>query len=354
MNGARVNYFDADRKSLPDSSERVRYKQVAPLDTNGFANGDLVVYKGRAGNWKEEYRIPLVRQVNDRDSPLAQTTTTIGYQNSDKLWDGEVLMVHESGSIVSQSFYKNGQPIGTGIRYSQNGLVAEKTEEFEESFTVTSWYDNGQIREIRLNKKAKPTGKPIPTSIVAYWAPTGQQLVKEGNGRAVYNEIRQSHIDNALKIRIIEQGMYENGLKQGLWSGRYADDSYFYEETYEKGICTGGKAKTMGSDTVRYTELEQQAEFKGGMQALGQFLSNTLRYPADAQRARVQGRVVVSFIINTDGSVVDIQALNKLGFGTEQEAVRVVKNTSGSWKPGYQRGRAVRVKYNLPINFTLN
>jgi TonB family protein len=352
--GARINYYDSDRKALADSSENARYKQVAPLDSNGFANGDIVVYQGKVGKWKEEYRIPFVRQENDPIGSSNRPTITIGYKNGSKLWDGEVLMLSESGSLINQSFYKNGMPTGAGTQYSSNGLVAEKTEEFEEGFTITSWYDNGQIREIRLKKKVKPTEKPIPPSVIAYWNPTGQQLVKDGNGRAVYNTTIKSGAYIAQKITLIEQGVYESGFKQGLWSGRQVDGSYFYEETYEKGLCIGGKAKSVGNDTVRYTVPEQPAEFKGGMQALGQFLSNTLRYPPDAQRSRVQGRVFVTFTIDKDGSVTDVQTLNKLGYGTDEEAVWVVKKSSGRWKPGMYRGEAIRIKYNLPINFTLN
>ena len=98
--------------------------------------------------------------------------------------------------------------------------------------------------------------------------------------------------------------------------------------------------------------VEQQPEFSGGMAALGQYLSKNLRYPAAAQRANVAGKVFVSFVVNTDGSIQDVQILKGLGFGTDEEAQRVVKGMP-KWRPGKQSGRPVRVKYNLPINFTL-
>ncbi|WP_332369031.1 energy transducer TonB [Spirosoma telluris] len=62
----------------------------------------------------------------------------------------------------------------------------------------------------------------------------------------------------------------------------------------------------------------------------------------------------MSFTIDKDGSVMDVQTMNKLGYGTDEEAVWVVQKTSGRWKPGMQRGEAIRIKYNLPINFTLD
>ena len=101
-----------------------------------------------------------------------------------------------------------------------------------------------------------------------------------------------------------------------------------------------------------FTVVEQQPEFPGGMSALGQFLGKNIRYPAAAQRANVSGRVFVSFVVNTDGSIQDVQTLKGLGFGTDEEAVRVVKSMP-KWRSGKQSGRPVRVKFNLPINFTL-
>lgn len=101
-----------------------------------------------------------------------------------------------------------------------------------------------------------------------------------------------------------------------------------------------------------FTVVEQQPEFAGGMSALNQYLSKNIRYPAAAQRANVSGRVFVSFVVNTDGSIQDVAVLKGLGFGTDEEAVRVVKSMP-KWKPGKQSGRPVRVKYNLPINFQL-
>ena len=101
-----------------------------------------------------------------------------------------------------------------------------------------------------------------------------------------------------------------------------------------------------------FTVVEQNPEFPGGMSALGQFLSKNIRYPPAASRANVSGRVFVSFVVNTDGSIQDVQVLKGLGFGTDEEAMRVVR-AMPKWRPGKQSGRPVRVKYNLPINFQL-
>lgn len=98
--------------------------------------------------------------------------------------------------------------------------------------------------------------------------------------------------------------------------------------------------------------VEQNPEFPGGMAALGQYLGKNLKYPAAASRANVSGKVFLTFVVNTDGSIQDIQVLKGLGFGCDEEAQRVVKGMP-KWKPGKQSGRNVRVKYNLPISFVL-
>ena len=104
---------------------------------------------------------------------------------------------------------------------------------------------------------------------------------------------------------------------------------------------------------MRYVVREPPPEFAGGMQGMGQFLAQTLRYPVDAQRARAQGKVFISFVVCTDGTLCDYAVVRGAHPDLDQEALRVVKAMSGRWKPGIQRGQKVRVKYNLPVNFTL-
>lgn len=105
-------------------------------------------------------------------------------------------------------------------------------------------------------------------------------------------------------------------------------------------------------DDEVFTVVEQNPEFVGGQSAMYAWLGKNIKYPAAAQRANISGKVFVSFTVNTDGSITDVQVLKGLGFGTDEEAIRVVKSMP-KWKPGKQSGRAVRVKYNLPISFQL-
>jgi periplasmic protein TonB len=98
--------------------------------------------------------------------------------------------------------------------------------------------------------------------------------------------------------------------------------------------------------------VEQNPDFPGGSAALQRFLAQNLRYPAPASRANVSGRVFVGFVVNANGSIADVQLLRGIGFGCDEEAKRVIE-LMPRWKPGKQAGRAVRVRFTLPIVFAL-
>lgn len=101
-----------------------------------------------------------------------------------------------------------------------------------------------------------------------------------------------------------------------------------------------------------FSALEVQPTFPGGMDKFYAYLSKSIRYPAAAQEINIQGKVFVSFIIEKNGKLSDIKVERKLGYGTDEEAIRVL-NASPRWMPGIQNGIAVRVKYNIPISFSL-
>ncbi len=98
--------------------------------------------------------------------------------------------------------------------------------------------------------------------------------------------------------------------------------------------------------------LEKLPEFPGGMEAWSKFLSKNIHYPERAATNNISGRVFMSFIVEKDGKITHIELLRGIGFGCDEEAIRVLK-IAPSWKPGIQNGKAVRVKYTMPINFTI-
>jgi protein TonB len=99
--------------------------------------------------------------------------------------------------------------------------------------------------------------------------------------------------------------------------------------------------------------VEQAPEFPGGTNALYDYLRKNMKYPAICRESGITGRVIVSFTVNKDGSIVDVEVVKGVHPQMDKEAVRVV-SAMPKWKPGEQRGKPVRCKFNLPVNFRLN
>lgn len=98
--------------------------------------------------------------------------------------------------------------------------------------------------------------------------------------------------------------------------------------------------------------VEQMPSFPGGPSALMSYLNSNVKYPVVAQENGVQGRVVISFVVEKDGSITDVQVVRSVDPSLDREAARVVKSMP-NWIPGKQNGSAVRVKYNVPVAFKL-
>ena len=106
-------------------------------------------------------------------------------------------------------------------------------------------------------------------------------------------------------------------------------------------------------EEVVFVIVESMPEFPGGQQALFKYLSENVKYPVIAQENGIQGRVICQFVVNKDGSIVDVEVVRSGGDPSlDKEAVRVIKSMP-KWKPGKQRGKPVRVKYTVPVNFKL-
>jgi protein TonB len=98
--------------------------------------------------------------------------------------------------------------------------------------------------------------------------------------------------------------------------------------------------------------VEDQPEPQGGMAAFYEYVGKNMKYPSQARRMGIEGKVFVQFVVDKDGSISQVQAIKGIGAGCDEEAVRVLREAP-KWKPGKQRGRPVRVRMVLPITFKL-
>lgn len=379
QNGARITYLDRNMIPVSDTLQKARYKLIVPIQSNWLPSGDIVLYKSKGATaWQEATRYKLVREQLPQKTASDKRISRLSYRTPANTLYDNAYEVDEDGIMLSSTTYdQKGRPSET-FRYAPNGALVERTRHEMPTLLLnndltagsrllvidsraltagskkvvlthqTTWFPTGQIRQIRSIESPGQLER-----IYFVCDSTGVVLVDKGNGMAVFQEPVQCESDTTRQTVFVETGRIASSLKQGIWTGHYADESYFYEEQYAKGVFQGGRAGAANLDTIRYTVREVQPEFEGGMQGIDQFLAQNLRYPADAQRARVQGQVLVRFVVNTDGSLSDYEIIKSIDSRVDDEALQVVKAMSGKWKPGYLRGKAIRMPYNLPVNFRL-
>ena len=112
------------------------------------------------------------------------------------------------------------------------------------------------------------------------------------------------------------------------------------------------KADEVKNDSTIHDIVENMPVFPGGQSALLAYLSEEIEYPTIAKEKRVQGRVIVEFVVGKDGSISEAKIVRSVDPYLDKEALRVI-GTMPKWTPGKQRGKPVRVKYTVPITFRL-
>ena len=164
--------------------------------------------------------------------------------------------------------------------------------------------------------------------------------------------------------------LYPNGLEQetvtfigNKWQGNYDRKGYypsgalqFHERSSEKDFSvtfyeeSGIEVKKTPKGYVRYMTMP---EFKGGQEGLLNFLSQAVQYPKECQKNRIQGRVICSFFVNTDGKIEGVKVLKSGGHPLlDNEAMRVIRSMP-KWKPGTKRGEPTRIRFTVPVIFKL-
>jgi TonB family protein len=216
-------------------------------------------------------------------------------------------------------------------------------------FILKPIYDEGSefsngIADVSIGKKnyiISKTGKIIfeypkdkdLTRVTFYTKPSFEYV--EGQGLRVINVIKNTPEE----------------VKGNTASETVKGDTEYYEPAIDPD-AKGPEPATKPAEDEIFTAVEQNAEFPGGPRAFEAFLRENLRYPSAAQRANVGGKVYIQFVVNTDGSIQDVQILRSVGFGCDEEAIRLIKAVP-RWTPGKQSGRKVRARFTQPITFIL-
>jgi len=276
-----------------------------------------------------------VRVVSEPDSGSTFYNVFEFYPNGVKKLTGKSSAIDPQkyeGACIR--YYKNGKKQSV-INYKGNNIIGEEYE----------YYPNGKpymIKKYPDSVKADNDGSFL---ITAEYDSLGTALVTDGNGY-------YKSYDNKFKS-IVEEGNIKNGRNDGQWKGINEGLHIRFSETYDNGKFLGGISVGEHNDTVKYKVRGTEPQYKGGIKAFSSFLANNIQYPDYERAHNIQGKVMLSFVVEKDGKVTDIRVVKNVSYNIDKEALRVI-SLSPKWIPGVEYGRPVRVQYTQPINFALS
>ncbi len=165
-------------------------------------------------------------------------------------------------------------------------------------------------------------------------------------------QVTQIAIVDDVKNEVMDmEDQKEDNTARGVVNQEGSDDADKFQAVQEQVVVKEPEPVKPKEEEI-FVAVEQQAEFPGGMPALMKWLSNNIRYPEAAQQNDVQGRVIVKFVVEKDGSVSQAQIVKGVDKDLDKEALRVV-NKMPKWQAGKNNGVAVRSYFTLPVNFRL-
>lgn len=345
---ALYEYFDKNQVPTADTT-KYEYRSQIPVDERGFVRDKVEYQQNRKGKWKMISTLPFLKEeIWFRFSYGARRDSIRAFkiiaQADDLTGSREEMIVQKDGKILTQTTYPGlGQPSQSRKIYYLSGMLKEELRALSMNVVrVEDWHENGQLRSVM-----DLTDSGGKYAIGQVWDQAGNQIVQQGNGWA---KIWVNPFDEG---SVYEEGQVLDSLKTGRWTGKLSDSTLVYEEFYENGKFQKGVASVEGTSVDYLTPSASSPQFKGknGVQDMYKFLGQNIRYPMEAARSKITGKVILSFMVNKDGSSSDFQIEKGAHKALDQEALRVAKLMGGHWQPAHVKGRAIRVRYTLPISF---
>ncbi len=203
---------------------------------------------------------------------------------------------------------------------------------------------------------AMPTEvKPSKEELPAAEAKTEAKKIKSVGFTNNIKVVKDEHADyNPSKLNELKKSIIASTTQEGeAVSGNIRVDVGTGDGAVGLGNGIGVGGNGTGSEIMDVTGVDVYPEFPGGMDAWTKYIQKNLRYPPMAQEGGVQGKVYLSFVVEKDGMITDVKVLKGIGSGCDEEAMRVIKK-SPRWKAGMQSNLPVRVRYQMPIAYTIN
>lgn len=232
--------------------------------------------------------------------------------------DGEVTSYFESGTKKAINKYKSGLLIGQQLEFFPNGKL------------------------YIIENHTPPQLKPFPAniSIISNFDSLGTALVTNGDGYF-------KRYDAGFKL-IAEEGSVKGGQRDGEW--KLVQDDLNFLDVYNNGKLISGKSTNKKGEIKTYTEVEALPSFPGGTMEFLKYLAKSVRYPPFEGMSKVNGKVVVSFAVEKDGTITDINVIQSVSKAIDAAAVKAIKQMP-NWIPAKQRGTIVKANFIVPINF---
>lgn len=249
------------------------------------------------------------------------------------------------------NYYKSGTLEMAGMSSNKDYLVKEGQ--------FAHYYENGNKKTVSKYTKSKPVGKQYhwyengqPKSEIEYLEnqkeiDTDPKINQFYNSQHVQTVIDGNGEYEDLNNGFFESGKIKNGFHDGNWKGRSKKPNYTFVENYENGKLISGTSIDSSNIEHSYKKVYQYPVPKKGMNNFYSYIGKAIKIP-NAAKNTVFGKIYLTFVIETDGSIVETKIIKGLGYGLDEEAIRILKNYK-DWNPGIMRGIPVRVLYSLPI-----
>jgi TonB family protein len=271
------------------------------------------------------------------------------YKNN--LLEGVKTIYYWAGLIKSETNYEKGFKIGIEKVYNFDGSVMTLN-------TNTGIKGNRECNDYDYRDSIVTTYKEINYKKLGPVMERNFVGILLDSCYFVSGKIVGSRIGYYESGKVKYKYQYIDALKEG-------DQFYYLEngeiektEFYSKGDLVSTKVKnevTLEKDKNYddvFTVVEKMPEYPGGYEKMFEYLGRTIRYPGQARELGAKGKVYVQFIVEKDGSISELDVIRGIGEGCDEVALQAVENMP-TWSPGEQRGTPVRVRFILPVNFTL-
>lgn len=247
---------------------------------------------------------------------------------------------YKSGKIQMKGATTKGNvndKIGTFIYFYENGK-RKSISNFKEGMLNGNhfeFYENGNNKEAGVYRDDEKSSERY-YKLISLWADKGTEIIVNGDG--VKTEENENFSES-----INYKGGYKNGVLQHI-NKKY---NYSLTEKYENGSLISGERTTADGEVFKYTEFERKPYPKKGMEHFTNFIARNLNVTSSLNG--ISGKIIVKFIIDKEGKIVEPEILKGMGNRIDKEVIRVI-TSYGNWIPGEQRGEKIRCQFVLPLS----